>query len=139
MNINDSNKPQDFIDDAIVDTTATVVTETPQEAPASRLSEFAKTGTAAKLSGTFNETAGKLKRKFGEMTNDEALKEAGLNQELLGKIHRLVGTIREIRSGTAQKIETKKVEGQKIIRKHGAKLLDVAYELAEDLKKLILK
>jgi uncharacterized protein YjbJ (UPF0337 family) len=104
-----------------------------------RMGEFAKTPIAAKLSGTYHETAGKLKRKFGEITKDPNLKEEGLNQEFLGKVHRLVGSIRTIRVATREKYEFKKVEGKKILRKHGLKLLDVANELADDMKNLLLK
>lgn len=113
---------------------------TPEPTPApTRMEEFAKTPIAAKLSGTYHETTGKIKRKFGEFTNDANLKEEGLNQELLGKVHRLVGSIRTIRVAAREKLELKKVEGKKLIRKHGLKLLDVANELADDVKNLILK
>ncbi len=101
--------------------------------------EFAKTATAAKLSGTFNETAGFLKRKFGEFTDDSSLKEEGRDQQLLGKIHHLVGTIRSVRESTVEKISKTRVETQAICRKHGGKLLDVASEFVEDMKKMLFK
>jgi uncharacterized protein YjbJ (UPF0337 family) len=113
--------------------------ETTTPAPTSRMSEFAKTPMAAKLSGTYHETTGKLKRKFGEYTKDPLLKEEGLNQELLGKVHRLVGSIRTIRVAAREKFESKKVEGRQLLRKHSLKLLDVANEIADDVRNLILK
>lgn len=103
----------------------------------SRLEKFVQTSTAAKLSGTFNESAGRLKRKIGEITDDATLKDAGLNQELLGKIHKLVGSVREIRETAQTRFEKTKVEGQKILRKHGARLLDVAIDFVDDVKKLL--
>ena len=61
------------------------------------MDEFAKTATAAKLSGTYNKTAGYLKRKIGEIADDPELAKSGRDQQLLGKIHRLVGSVRQAR------------------------------------------
>lgn len=69
-----------------------------QEQP-SKLDEFAKTGIAAKLSGKFHETAGTVKRKIGEVTGNPELVDEGRKQELLGKVHRLVGAVRGVREG----------------------------------------
>ena len=107
--------------------------------PPSYMGEFAKTPIAAKLSGTYNETTGLLKRKFGEFTSDVNLQEEGLSQEILGKVHLLVGSIRTIRIEAQEKLELKKIEAKNLIRKHSLKLLDVATEITDDVKKLLLK
>jgi uncharacterized protein YjbJ (UPF0337 family) len=101
--------------------------------------EFAKSATAAKLSGTYNEAAGYLKRKFGELTEDSSLQDDGKNQQLLGKIHRLVGSIRSAKEETAERVRTTRIEVQDICLKHGGKVLDVATEFVEDIKKAIFK
>jgi|GEM_PF-4669889 len=115
--------------------------ETPKAAPApeTKTSEFAKTATAAKLSGTYNETAGFFKKFFGELTDDTELKKAGRNQQLLGKVHYLVGTLREGRELGLKKLNDTRRESEVICRKHGGKLLDLASEFVDDLKKVLFK
>jgi uncharacterized protein YjbJ (UPF0337 family) len=101
--------------------------------------EFAGTATAAKLSGAINETAGLLKRKFGELTDDSAMKEAGREQQMLGKIHRLVGTVRGVREAALQKFTNTQKDGLAVCKKHGGRIIDVASDLVDDIKKAILK
>ena len=103
------------------------------------MDEFSKTATAAKLSGAFNETAGMLKRKFGELTEDASLKEAGSEQQLRGKIHRLVGTVRGIREAAIEKFTNTQKESLAVCKKHGGRIVDVASDLVDDIKKAILK
>jgi uncharacterized protein YjbJ (UPF0337 family) len=67
-----------------------------KESP-TRTEEFAKTATAAKISGTYNETAGFVKRKVGELTEDLPLQDAGRKQQLLGKIHHVIGSFRSVK------------------------------------------
>ncbi len=109
------------------------------EAEATKLEEFAKTSTAAKMSGTFHEAVGSIKSKFGEFTDDAELKDAGRDQKLLGKVHRLVGTIRKVREVAVDKFNETRKESLVICRKHGGRALDVASDFAEDLRKLLLK
>lgn len=104
-----------------------------------KLEQFAKTATAAKLSGTYHETAGKLKRKFGEFTDDPELKKAGRNEEILGKVHKLVGSFRAIKEDAFKKIQLKRKETQTICIKHGGRMLDVASDFIEDIKNVLLK
>jgi len=104
-----------------------------------RMEQFAKTATAAKMSGTYNETAGFLKRKFGQLTDDPSLENAGRNQQLLGKIHRLVGSLRGVHSAALEKFNSKRVESLGLCRKHAGRLLDHASEFVEELKNTLLK
>lgn len=120
--------------------TESEVTETTVDpAKESKMDAFAKTSTAAKMSGTFHVTAGLLKRKLGEFKDDPTLKKEGRNQMLLGKVHRFVGTLRGLREGTIHKVEIKRKEAQAVCIKHGGRLLDVASDFVEDMKKVILK
>jgi uncharacterized protein YjbJ (UPF0337 family) len=105
----------------------------------SRLEAFAKTSRAAKLSGVFHQTTGKIKRKIGEFRDDNELQDEGQNQELLGKVHRLVGSIRAIRESAIATANAKRKETQTIFIKHGGRMLDVAGDLAEDLKKTLFR
>src|SRR3954471_4071492 len=84
---------------------------------ATRLEKFSKTATAAKMSGTYHETAGLIKRSLGKLSGDSALEDDGRNQQFLGKIHRLVGSFRSARS----------------------RLLDGLSEFIDEIKKVILK
>jgi uncharacterized protein YjbJ (UPF0337 family) len=104
-----------------------------------RLSEFSKTSTAAKMSGKFHATSGFIKRKVGEFTDDANLKNSGLNQEVLGKVHSFVGLIRETRERANEKISKKRDEGMALLQKHGIKLIDVAHDFVTDVKNLLLK
>lgn len=102
-------------------------------------SEFAKTATAAKMSGAYHEAAGILKRKFGEMTDNAELKEAGKDQQLLGKVHSFVGSLRAVREAAIKDFNSKYTESQAICLKHGGRLLDVATDFVNDMKKALLK
>lgn len=106
-------------------------------APATTLEKFAETGTAARLSGKFHTASGTIKRKVGELVKDENLKKAGVDQELLGKIHTFVGIWRDIRDQGKSRIQEVKTEGRVILKKHGTKLFDVANEFSADIKKLL--
>jgi uncharacterized protein YjbJ (UPF0337 family) len=104
-----------------------------------KLEQFSKSATAAKLSGTYHVTAGKIKRKLGEFTDDPELKKAGRNEEILGKIHRLVGSFRSVKEDTITKIKITKKEAQQVCIKHGGRMLDVASDFIEDMKNILLK
>lgn len=114
----------------------------PAETPAiepTRMEEFSKTGTAAKLSGSYHKKSGFIKRKIGEWTDDSALKEAGLNEELLGNVHHLVGVVRKAKEDAVEKVNKTKLEAQAICRKHGGRLIVVAADFIEDMKKTLFK
>lgn len=130
MSEQDSKPKENPVD--VIETSEKLTKESP-------LDEFAKTATAAKVSGAFHVTAGMLKSKLGEFKDDPELKREGRNQLLLGKVHRFVGTIRGLREGTLVKIESKRKEAQAVCIKHGGRLLDVASDFVEDIKKVILK
>jgi len=100
---------------------------------------FAKTSKAAKLSGKIHGTAGFFKQKFGEFTDDIDLKENGRNQRLLGKVHVLVGELREIRELATKRTLEYKDDGAKILQKHAGKLIDQATEFLGDIKKTFLR
>ena len=91
------------------------------------------------MSGTYNETAGFFKRKLGEFTDDSTLRDSGRDKQLLGKIHRLVGILRGVREAAIGNLSQKRLESQAICRKHGGRLLDVASDFVEDMKKTFLK
>jgi uncharacterized protein YjbJ (UPF0337 family) len=98
---------------------------------------FAQTAGAAKLSGTFHQTVGAMKRTIGRVTDNEELKLAGENQELLGKVHELVGVVRDIRATATNKINEKRAQGIRILRTHSGKLVGGITEFARDIKKLL--
>ena len=91
------------------------------------------------MSGAFNETAGFIKRKIGEFTEDSELEDKGHSQQILGKIHSLVGSLRSARQAAQERLKTTRIETQAICRKHGGRLLDVATDFVEDIKKALLK
>jgi uncharacterized protein YjbJ (UPF0337 family) len=103
-----------------------------------RAEAFAKTSTAAKLSGTVNGTAGFFKNKFGQMTGNDDLQTEGLNQQLLGKAHLFVGSLREAKELLLKKGMKARTDGSAILKKHGSKVLDQAIEFVEDIKKTFL-
>jgi uncharacterized protein YjbJ (UPF0337 family) len=117
-------------------------TESPQ-GPKSRVSEIleraAGSSTAAKLSGAFHETAGKIKQKVGELSDRPELKADGRKEELLGKVHAVVGEIREIRemiAGSAEKYSSQfKGEYKDLMKSQASRLLDSASAFLDDLKK----
>lgn len=98
---------------------------------------FAQTAGAAKLSGTFHQTVGAMKRTIGRVTDNDDLKLAGENQELLGKVHELVGVVRDIRTTATNKINEKRAQGIRVLRTHGGKLVGGITEFARDIKKLL--
>lgn len=69
-------------------------TEKKPPTKATRIEKFSESATAAEMSGKFNSVSGYLKRKLGKLTDDPALEQAGQKQELVGKIHGLVGSLR---------------------------------------------
>jgi uncharacterized protein YjbJ (UPF0337 family) len=109
----------------------------------SRVSEIleraAGSSAAAKLSGAFHETAGKIKQKVGELSERPELQAAGRKEELLGKVHAVVGEIREIRemiAGSAEKYSSQfKGEYKDLMKSQASRLLDSASAFLEDLKK----
>lgn len=94
---------------------------------------------AAKMSGSYNETAGYFRQKIGQLLDDTILNDSGRNQQLLGKIHRLVGTLRSARTDLVERVKAGRIESTAICFKHGGRLLDVASDFIEDMKKVILK
>lgn len=115
-------------------------TSTEQATPqATRMEEFKKTARAARLSGTFNKTVGSIKHSVGKLMDDETLKNAGRNQEVLGKLHKFVGAVREVKETAQSRVREKKTQSAAILRTHGGKMLDVATDCVRDLKKLFLK
>jgi uncharacterized protein YjbJ (UPF0337 family) len=107
--------------------------------PETSAEAFAKTSSAAKLSGKLHGTAGFFKQKIGEMTDDSEMKANGRNQRLLGKVHGLVGDLREIRELATKRMLLFKDDGTKIIQKHSGKLIDQASEFLDDIKKTFLR
>lgn len=105
----------------------------------SKINDFSDTAAAAKLSGAFHQSAGLLKRKFAELTDDASLKDAGHEQQLRGKVHTLVGNIRGVREAAVEKFTHSRHEGTALFQKHGGRLIDLASDLVADLKKSILK
>ena len=101
--------------------------------------DFTKSATAAKLSGVFHQATGLLKSKYGEFTNDEALVIAGSEQQLLGKVHRLVGKVRGVREATLKKIVDSRVESLALCRKHGGRIIDGASNIVDDVTKSLFK
>jgi uncharacterized protein YjbJ (UPF0337 family) len=91
------------------------------------------------MSGAFHQTAGILKRKFGKFIDDASLNDAGRDQQLLGKIHRLVGSVRGVREAVFEKLTSTRTETFTICRKHGGRMLDVASDFVDDIKKALLK
>lgn len=135
MSTSDPNFKSQITDPESVESTDAPTAETPSK----KSQKFAQTATAAKMSGAFHETAGLIKRKLGELADDKELKKAGRDQQLLGKVHRFVGTLRGLRESALTKVETKRKETQAVCLKHGGRLLDVASDFVEDIKKIILK
>jgi uncharacterized protein YjbJ (UPF0337 family) len=115
-----------------------VNTSTPLQ-PETSEEGFSKTSKAAKLSGKIHGTKGFFKQKFGEITDDVDLKENGRNQRLLGKVHGLVGELREIRELATKRTLGFKDDGAKILQKHAGKLIDQATEFLDDIKKTFLR
>jgi uncharacterized protein YjbJ (UPF0337 family) len=111
--------------------------ETESSAPASV--PFSKTASAAKMSGTYNEAAGFIKRTMGRLSENLALEDAGKNQQLIGKVHRLVGSLRSAHHDVLQRLNRTRLESQAVFREHGGRLLDGTSELVDEIKKIFLK
>jgi len=48
-----------------------------------------------KLKGNWNELKGKIKQKYGELTDDDLVYEEGKDDELLGRIQKRIGKTKE--------------------------------------------
>ena len=48
-----------------------------------------------KLKGNWNETKGKIKQKYADLTDDDLLYEEGKDEELLGRIQKKIGESKE--------------------------------------------
>lgn len=53
------------------------------------------TMTKLELKGTWNETKGKLKQKYADLTDDDLLFEEGKEDELLGRLQKKTGQTKE--------------------------------------------
>ncbi len=51
--------------------------------------------TKLELKGTWNETKGKLKQKYADLTDDDLLFEEGKEDELLGRLQKKTGETKE--------------------------------------------
>ena len=51
--------------------------------------------TKLEMKGTWNETKGKLKQKYADLTDDDLLFEEGKEDELLGRLQHKVGQTKE--------------------------------------------
>ncbi len=51
--------------------------------------------TKLEMKGTWNETKGKLKQKYADLTDDDLLFEEGKEDELLGRLQKKVGETKE--------------------------------------------
>ena len=51
--------------------------------------------TKLEMKGTWNETKGKLKQKYADLTDDDLLFEEGKEDELLGRLQKKVGHTKE--------------------------------------------
>lgn len=51
--------------------------------------------TKLELKGTWNETKGKLKQKYADLTDDDLLFEEGKEDELLGRLQKKTGQTKE--------------------------------------------
>ena len=59
--------------------------------------------TKLEMKGTWNETKGKLKQKYADLTDDDLLFEDGKEDELLGRLQKKIGeTKEEIRDAIAK-------------------------------------
>ena len=61
------------------------------------------TMTKLEIKGTWNETKGKLKQKYADLTDDDLLFEEGKEDELLGRLQKKTGQTKEqIRDAIAE-------------------------------------
>ena len=111
---------------------------TPLSVDPTRLETFSKSAAGAKMGGSYHEAAGYIKRKLGRWSADSILEEAGRNQQLLGKVFRLVGSLRGARDAAVEKLACTRNEAQSILREHTGRLLDGTSEFIDELKKTFL-
>jgi uncharacterized protein YjbJ (UPF0337 family) len=50
-----------------------------------------KTGTKMKMEGSWNEIKGKLKQKYGQLTDDDLIHDEGKTEELYGRLQKKLG------------------------------------------------
>lgn len=81
---------RDYTKDVVKDTEKAVVDARDK---VTRSEEY-KTG-KLKIKGTWNETKGKLKQKYAELTDDDLLYQEGREDELYGRLQRRLGKSRE--------------------------------------------
>jgi uncharacterized protein YjbJ (UPF0337 family) len=60
--------------------------------------------TKLEMKGTWNETKGKLKQKYADLTDDDLLFEEGKEDELLGRLQKRVGETKEQIRDTISKL-----------------------------------
>ena len=60
--------------------------------------------TKLEMKGTWNETKGKLKQKYADLTDDDLLFEEGKEDELLGRLQKRVGETKEQLRDTIAKL-----------------------------------
>jgi uncharacterized protein YjbJ (UPF0337 family) len=119
-----------------------MLTLTPSEIEtqnADALERFSKTAIAAQMSGTYHETAGFIKRNLGKLSDDSMLEDAGRHQQLIGKVHRLVGSLRSARNAFLHKLRGVRIETHALCREHGGRLVDGASAFVDEVKKVLLK
>jgi uncharacterized protein YjbJ (UPF0337 family) len=79
------------------------VTAPPSSDGAGRNHQPTITMNKLEMKGTWNETKGKLKQKYADLTDDDLLFEEGKEDELLGRLQKKVGqTKEEIRDAIAK-------------------------------------
>jgi uncharacterized protein YjbJ (UPF0337 family) len=72
-------------------------------APSGIHNQPTKTMTKLEMKGTWNETKGKLKQKYADLTDDDLMFEEGKEDELLGRLEKKVGrTKQEIRDAISE-------------------------------------
>jgi uncharacterized protein YjbJ (UPF0337 family) len=72
-------------------------------APSGIPNQPTKTMTKLEMKGTWNETKGKLKQKYADLTDDDLMFEEGKEDELLGRLEKKVGrTKQEIRDAISE-------------------------------------
>jgi uncharacterized protein YjbJ (UPF0337 family) len=104
-----------------------------------RIETFSKSAAGAKMSGAYHETAGFIKRTLGRLSDDSVLEDAGRNQQIIGKVHRLVGSLRSARNAVLEKLNRTRMESQKVCREHGGRLIDSASAFVDEMKRVLLK
>ncbi len=60
--------------------------------------------TKLEIKGTWNETKGKLKQKYADLTDDDLLFEEGKEDELLGRLQKKTGETKEAIRDTISKL-----------------------------------